>query len=131
MKTCGTTTLLLCLPYFLQILEEIKMDVEFFFFRHKNFSWPELQLWPHGNFNEEIEYLDKYFKDGKAQIIGSNELDSWHIYIADYRKNKKTEEVTIEILMNDLDKKVMQQFFKTKKNIRRNNKRFWNRRSFK
>jgi len=89
MKTCGTTTLLLCLPYFLQILNELELKIKYFFFRHKNFTWPELQMFPHGNFNEEIEFLDKYFDNGKAQIIGSNQQDKWYTYIADSRENKK------------------------------------------
>jgi S-adenosylmethionine decarboxylase len=66
MKTCGTTTLLLCLPYLFELLEEHKFEVLFFFFRHKNFTWPELQLFPHGNFEEEIEYLNNFFENGKG-----------------------------------------------------------------
>jgi len=31
MKTCGTTTLLLCLPFFLQLLKDLTMEIQFFF----------------------------------------------------------------------------------------------------
>jgi len=62
--------------------------------------------------------LDQYFENGKAQIIGSNQLDKWYTYIADYRENKKTKEINLEILMNNLDKKVMQQFFKGEKTVK-------------
>jgi S-adenosylmethionine decarboxylase len=92
------------------------MKIDFFFFRHKDFTWPELQLWPHGNFDEEIKFLDQYFKNGNGQVLGSYKNDQWYCYIEDNRKEKKNEEVTFEVLMHQLDTKAMSLFYK-KENV--------------
>eukprot|EP01027_Heterolobosea_sp_BB2_P025290 GEZU01038809.1.p1 GENE.GEZU01038809.1~~GEZU01038809.1.p1 ORF type:complete len:399 (+),score=111.24 GEZU01038809.1:342-1538(+) len=139
-KTCGTTTLLRCIPKLLKIAEETDMRVEFVFFSRKNFVFPGKQLFPHTSFDDEIAWLDQYF-EGTGYTIGPLKGDHWYLYIADYSDNRRPSsdsddeesvsprrlpaassdnttftlrkpETTIEVMMQDLDPKVMQQFIK-------------------
>ena len=49
-KTCGTTTLLRLLPPLLVETRRRGMELEWVGYMRKNFSFPRLQLFPHGGF---------------------------------------------------------------------------------
>lgn len=56
LKTCGTTTPLLCLEPLLHLVEQYAnfTCVEDLFYSRKNYKRPELQVTPHQNFEQEV-----------------------------------------------------------------------------
>lgn len=135
LKTCGTTTPLECLSELLQLVQRYAgfTQVEDVFYSRKNFKRPDLQKDPHRSFQREVAYLDKFFKDGVGYCLGSSDLDCWFLYTLqepkeisynnnndarlDYLSEEKLKvepDQTLEVLMTDLDPKVMSIF--TKKN---------------
>jgi S-adenosylmethionine decarboxylase len=73
LKTCGTTTPLLCLGDLLKLAKcYAGFDtVEDVFYSRKNFERPDLQLKPHRSFIQEAALLDEMFADGAAYCMGS------------------------------------------------------------
>jgi S-adenosylmethionine decarboxylase len=118
LKTCGTTTLLHTIEPLITIAKELNMTIEFVMYSRKNFVFPEHQPSPHKNFNEEVEYLNKYFPHGSGYIIGPLSEDHWYLFTADYRDlttrvSLRAPDQTFEVLMHDLDQDRMKQFYCT------------------
>mmetsp|Transcript_15894 Transcript_15894/g.62107 ORF Transcript_15894/g.62107 Transcript_15894/m.62107 type:complete len:351 (+) Transcript_15894:249-1301(+) len=115
-KTCGTTTLLHCVPTLLQYAKSVNLEVDHVTYSHKNFERPERQLAPYsGDFTEEVGLLNKWF-DGQGYVLGPLNGDRWFIYVADVTKLASSPdevEQTVEILMSDLNPKAMKMFFKS------------------
>lgn len=134
LKTCGTTTPLLCLkPLFLLAEQYAGMvDVENVFYSRKNFKRPDLQITPHQTFDQEVgsrqrrsEYflidrffsrqvalLDTYFPDGAAYCLGPVNRDCWYLYtlnpvVDNCPIDNPEPDQTLEILMTDLDPDIM------------------------
>lgn len=133
LKTCGTTTPLQCLKPLLQMAFEISgySEIEELFYSRKNFKKPELQISPHRGFEEEVAFLDQFFDDGRAYCLGSVNRDCWYLYTLSRRGNEALvnemsngnnvliesfdvpdPDQTIEVLMTDLDPKIMALFTK-------------------
>lgn len=133
LKTCGTTTPLACLKPLLQLAEQIGYhEVSDVFYSRKNFTRPELQLFPHRGFCEEVEFLDTIFEEGRSYCLGSLNHECWYLYtLSQPRRNglinnsprKLTRQIhlassytepdqTIEILMQNLDPQIMDIFTK-------------------
>jgi S-adenosylmethionine decarboxylase len=116
-KTCGNTTLLECLPLLMVYSAELNLAVEAVSYSHKNFLAPQRQLEGYRSFETELEILNKYF-DGKPFILEptqeNNLADRWFIYQSFPKCQSKLtgSDQKIEIIMTELDKKVMHQFFK-------------------
>jgi len=113
LKTCGTTTLLRTIPKLLDYARTCHLTPEWVFFARRNFIFPGKQLFPHINFDSEIQYLNNYF-DGTAYVLGPLSGDHWYLYIADYVDRPAVYETdqTLEIMMTELDPTVMKQFYK-------------------
>ena len=117
LKTCGTTTPLECLPDLNKLVKTYAgFDaIENIFYSRKNFTRPELQLVQHRSFEREVALLDEMFPDGAAYCMGTLNRDCWYLYtlnplgrcISDLEPDQ-----TIEILMQDLDPKIMAKFSK-------------------
>jgi len=127
LKTCGTTTPLQCLKPLLALVEKYAgfTKVEDVFYSRKNFKRPDLQKDPHRTFQNEVAYLNNFFPDGRGYCLGSSEGDCWYLYTIGStkapQKNDFSEAVkdpdcdadqTLEVLMSDLDPKVMSIFTK-------------------
>jgi S-adenosylmethionine decarboxylase len=113
-KTCGTTTLLECLPLLTDLASEENLKIDYVTYSHKNFLSPHLQRTDYRSFEAEIDLLNKTFP-GHGHILGPITGDRWFIYVADLRKEvaaKEEAEQTIEIIMSQLDKSSMKQFYK-------------------
>lgn len=112
-KTCGTTTLLACLPKLLEIAGCCNLTVEFVMFSRKNYLFPDKQKDIHKHWDEEVKYLNTIF-DGTSYIIGPTSGDHWYLYLADYSEPTRiiTPEVTLEIMMHNLDAGVAAQFYR-------------------
>jgi S-adenosylmethionine decarboxylase len=83
LKTCGTTTLLYAVPKLLELAKEYCgfEKVWRVFYSRKAFMFPERQVGPHRSWEDEIEFLDKYFDGGSSYKIGSGLHDQWHLYL--------------------------------------------------
>ncbi|XP_025829596.1 S-adenosylmethionine decarboxylase proenzyme isoform X4 [Agrilus planipennis] len=119
LKTCGTTTPLLCLQPLLLLVEQYAgfTDVEDVFYSRKNYKRPDLQAAPHRDFYQEVTLLDAIFPHGSAYCLGSMNRDCWYLYTLNPpRTNALSSETepdpdqTLEILMTDLDPDVMSIF---------------------
>lgn len=107
-------------------------EIEDLFYSRKNYKKPELQVSPHRGFEEEVAFLDQFFDDGRAYCLGSINRDCWYLYTLSRRgvsealvnemslaNNLLIESLqvpdpdqTIEVLMTDLDPKIMEIFTK-------------------
>jgi len=88
LKTCGTTTPLLCLDALFKLVKEYAgfEKVEDFFYSRKNYKRPELQIGPHQNFQQEVAILDQFFPDGAAYCFGAVNKD-WVVNSTGTRSN--------------------------------------------
>lgn len=118
LKTCGQTTLLHALPKLLQYAAGVGLtDIQEMFFSRHHLGRPEEQHYPHKSFNDEVEYLDRYF-DGKAFSLGRiNDNDTCYLYTLDNHHESlpvpEQADQTLEILMSELDPMAMKPFYKS------------------
>ncbi|XP_066260967.1 S-adenosylmethionine decarboxylase proenzyme isoform X2 [Euwallacea similis] len=123
LKTCGTTTPLLCLEPLLLLAEQYAAftEVEDLFYSRKNYKRPDLQVSPHQHFDQEVALLDTLFPDGAAYCLGAINRDCWYLYTlnpAIHRGRQRPllsttdADQTLEILMTDLDPEIMSIFTK-------------------
>lgn len=117
LKTCGTTTLLRCIPKLLEYADSCELAVEFVMFSRKNFIFPDQQIYPHNNWKVEVDFLNTIF-DGTDYILGPQSQEHWNLYIADYHDEDtyRSSEQTFELMMRDLDPHAAQQFYLNEKN---------------
>ncbi|CAB4252651.1 similar to Saccharomyces cerevisiae YOL052C SPE2 S-adenosylmethionine decarboxylase, required for the biosynthesis of spermidine and spermine [Maudiozyma barnettii] len=136
MKTCGTTTTLFCLEEVFKQVESLlnwkcNIDNDKFspykvFYSRRSFMFPSKQRSIHRNWNDEVDYLNKFFTNGKSYTVGrSDQGTHWNLYVTDTNKsslvNDDTEchetnnyeydnDETVEILMTGLNHKCADQF---------------------
>ncbi|XP_003744647.1 S-adenosylmethionine decarboxylase proenzyme [Galendromus occidentalis] len=117
LKTCGTTTLLCCVEALLYIVNQFTGfdKVRDVFYSRKNYMRPELQDKPHSSFEEEAAALDTYFKDGNAYCLGSINRDCWYLYTLQGHHINRADQ-TLELIMQDLDPRVMSIFTQAESN---------------
>jgi S-adenosylmethionine decarboxylase len=134
LKTCGTTTLLRAVPFILEMAKKycgftVIGDV---FYSRRNFFYEFKQKEPHGSFQDEVKFLDKIF-DGSAYILGKKNAEHWYLYLTDkgdFHNNSAQyapsplptislaavknpqPDFTLEVLMTELDRDIMRQFYK-------------------
>ncbi|GBG29355.1 S-adenosylmethionine decarboxylase proenzyme [Hondaea fermentalgiana] len=118
-KTCGTTTLLRCLPLLLKVAESRGLELQWIGYTRKNFIFPDDQEFPHSSFAQEIEYTKKCrgpqggALNGGAYILGDLLADHWYVYVADYCGDaNQSSERNVNIMMYDLDIDVCQGFYR-------------------
>ncbi|KAJ3965764.1 S-adenosylmethionine decarboxylase [Lentinula raphanica] len=132
LKTCGTTLNLLGLPRILDIAaDHANMhSVYQCFYSRKSFMFPERQLGPHRDWQQEVQFLDNIFRNGAAYNVGKVNGDHWLLYMTtpsnDLGAPRSSShsvpppviehvfpDYTIEILMSDLSPEARQPFFST------------------
>lgn len=110
LKTCGNTTLLHAVKPLFEMVDDFfpGNQVMAFFYSHRNFQKPQLQLHPHRSFEEEVRYLDEIFDDGAAYVLGRMNRDAWYLYtVCEPQLPSEHLDQTLEILMTDLDPEIM------------------------
>lgn len=138
LKTCGTTTLLCAVKYILECAKKYcaLSQIADVFYSRRNYLNEHAQREPHGAFHDEVRYLDQIF-DGSAYILGKRNGDHWYLYLTDkdeVHDNSSSDslggkrlpshkpvppvmpsspEYTLEILMTQLDRGCMKQFYKS------------------
>ncbi|KAL0580349.1 spermidine resistance protein [Marasmius crinis-equi] len=126
LKTCGTTLNLLGLPRILEIAatQANMPSVYRCFYSRKSFMFPERQLGPHRDWAQEVEFLDRIFKNGSAYTIGKVNGDHWLLYITGIFDEPSYSapsippspntgdfpDFTIEILMSDISPRIREPF---------------------
>jgi S-adenosylmethionine decarboxylase len=133
-KTCGTTTLLSCLPKLFELAarpecmllnENGVLDIDYVFYSRKAFIFPELQPHPHRDWGQEVGYLKQFFRDGSAYSSGRTNGDQWFCYVwespSQYFPSNSLVTInpdhTFEILMSDLDKECAERFYQKSTDI--------------
>lgn len=89
LKTCGTTTTLLCLEKLFQLAQiylgwnQSFDSIYRVFYSRRSFMFPERQLEIHQSWDNELNYLNKFFnkKTSKAYVVGDLSNDHWYLYI--------------------------------------------------
>ncbi|XP_065208129.1 S-adenosylmethionine decarboxylase proenzyme isoform X2 [Planococcus citri] len=126
LKTCGTTTPLQCVKLLLILVQHYSgfHEVQKVFYSRKNFKRPHIQHTIYKDFKQEVAFLDSCFKSKGIGYCIDNGDDRWYLYSLHaeeiYNNNFSDEasvdepDQTIEILMSDLDEKVMNNFRKDK-----------------
>jgi len=137
-KTCGTTTLLFCLEKLIEYASLCNTKINYMIFSRKNYNFPDKQIYPHRNFDSEIQYLDGLFSKGNPLTLGPDSTcgDYQLVYFvkneqnpapkaadpsSEYKAlaprsnpvNGMMDNPTIEILMSELDRDAMSHFYKT------------------
>jgi len=113
-KTCGTTTLLKCIPKLLEYTIAMELGVELVRYSRKNFLFPHKQAYPHLRWSDEVDYLNTIF-DGNAYVLGPLTESHWYLYLADYserRNHSKQPEITLEVMMHDLEPQAAKRFYR-------------------
>ena len=107
-KTCGTTTLLMCLPRLLELAQKLLLRVEWVAYTRKDFQFPQAQKYPHRGPKEEISYLKELFPEGSAFLMGPVTGDHWLVFVADYMDRATTVCVdrTLDMMMFGIDEEV-------------------------
>ena len=129
LKTCGTTTLLRCLPRLIEMAanEEktgVSGEVDFVFYSRKSFMFPDRQVFPHTDWKDEVKVLESIFYGGAAYSVGKTNGDSWYCYVWEDRSHRvepvpddgldhSVGDHTLEILMTDLCQEAAQTFYKS------------------
>jgi S-adenosylmethionine decarboxylase len=132
-KTCGTTTLLFCLEKLIEYATLCNTKINYLIFSRKNYNFPEKQIYPHKNFDSEIQYLDGVFSHGNPLTLGPDSTceDYQLVYFVknepksvasdpstEYKSisqssNGMMDNPTVEVLMSQLDIEAMANFYKT------------------
>jgi len=113
-KTCGTTTLLNCIPKLLEFATALDLSVELVMYSRKNFLFPHKQMYPHLNWSDEVDFLNNIF-DGTDYVLGPLTQSHWYLYLADYsdhRSSMDTKDLTLEIMMHDLERSAASRFYR-------------------
>lgn len=120
LKTCGTTTTLLCFDKLIDLIKEF-CDLNFnklefkniyrIFYSRRSFIFPDKQKSIHKSWDSELIHLNNYFNEetNKSYILGDiNSNNNWYLYINgtnefEDKKVDNNNDITIELLMTDLD----------------------------
>lgn len=104
MITCGKTTLVDAAPEFLNILD--RDQVAFAFYERKSFMFPQEQP---SDFEDDVGRLLEFFA-GKSYRLGPANDDHVHVFYAPNTHDTPKKDVTLQVLMHDLDPGVMEIF---------------------
>ena len=122
LKTCGTTTTLIGIPKILELAAQYagftdKQPWRVFYSR-KAFMFPEMQLHPHGSWDDEVKYLNGVFDNGGSYLVGNLSADHWHLFTTDpafehvpTHVDCAFQDETMEVLMTHLSPQHAAQFF--------------------
>ena len=119
LKTCGTTTLLRCVATLIELGRKIGLEIDWLGYNRKNFSFPGDQMFPHGSFHQELDYLYSHRTlcdrlDGDGYTLGPVTSDHWFVFVADHTKRCDLENDTdrvLNIMMFDIDQDVARKFY--------------------
>ncbi|EJS41786.1 spe2p [Saccharomyces arboricola H-6] len=122
LKTCGTTTTLFCLDKLFQTIEQElswnlhktpdgKYKLFKVFYSRRCFLFPCKQAAIHQNWADEVDYLNRFFDNGKSYSVGRNDKSNhWNLYVTETdhsvpqaKECIEDDDETFEVLMTELD----------------------------
>ncbi|XP_052200593.1 S-adenosylmethionine decarboxylase proenzyme-like [Diospyros lotus] len=118
LKTCGTTKLLLSIPQILKLAGSLSLQVDSVKYSRGTFIFQNSQPAPHRSFAEEVSFLNGFFENGYAFVLGDPAAPKrlWHIYSASVKSQPsikhQTAVITLEMCMTGLDRSKAAMFFK-------------------
>ncbi|GBG66902.1 hypothetical protein CBR_g72657 [Chara braunii] len=131
MKTCGTTALLRAVPYLLKCAARLGLQSCGCKYTRGTFMFPAAQPYPHGSFQQEVEFLDRHFGSlgagGRWFVLGDHGVfPRWHVYHAESDVSAAIESeqekrgflkpreptFTLEMCMTELNRQLAKQFWK-------------------
>ncbi|SCU94606.1 LANO_0E07338g1_1 [Lachancea nothofagi CBS 11611] len=97
LKTCGTTTTLFCLEELFRVVKE-HLDWNFcqkgkvnpykVFYSRRCFMFPKKQQGIHQNWDDETQYLNKFFSNGKSYLVGRlGQANHWSLYVTETNRD--------------------------------------------
>jgi len=119
LKTCGTTTLLRCLALVIELGRRLDLELDWVGYSRKNFNFPSDQQFPHGSFDQELDYLYSHGKlcqklDGNGYTLGPITSDHWFVFVADKTIRSQVPHLdndrVLNIMMFDIDPSVANLF---------------------
>jgi S-adenosylmethionine decarboxylase len=133
LKTCGTTTLLFCLAMLSEYAKSCNTWIKYLIFSRKNYNFPDKQIYPHKNFESEVQYLNQIFPKGSPHALGPDTTNGDYqlVYFTknhsvgnqiqesdlEFRSEAIEYQPTVEILMSALDADAMSNFYRNEKFI--------------
>jgi S-adenosylmethionine decarboxylase len=127
LKTCGTTTLLFVLTMLSEYATSCNTWIKYLVFSRKNYNFPDKQVYPHKNFESEVQYLNNIFPQGSPNALGPDTTNGDYQLVYFTKTNldipldsslaEKNLEYspTIEIMMSQLDVDAMSSFYRNEK----------------
>jgi S-adenosylmethionine decarboxylase len=78
--------------------------------------FPDRQLFPHTDWNDEVNYMDQFFDNGAAYMVGKTNGNHWYCFLYESSNNPipapDEKDYTLEILMTQLDEDNSKMFIK-------------------
>jgi len=131
LKTCGTTTLLRCLALLIELGRRLDLELDWCGYSRKNFNFPTDQQFPHGSFDQELDYLYSHRKlcqklNGNGYTLGPVTSDHWFVFVADQTIRSQVPHLdndrVLNIMMFDIDPEMAEIFYCNRyKGIENNN----------
>lgn len=134
LKTCGKTKCLKSIPLILDRIQALYLPIEVscLFYSRKNFAQPEKQddIYCQNNFQPEVKFLDDILADfcsTKAVCLGQITDSRWFMYSAENLNFdpdnfvKNNEDMTLEVIMTDCNRSVMNHFYEDPEHLDRQN----------
>ncbi len=106
MMTCGRTVLIKAVPEILKIIN--RDQISLLFYERKNLVYPQHQP---SDFREDAAYLDNFFP-GQVKRLGPADSDHVHVFSATNIPVPQIQDVTLQLLMHDIDSELITQFQK-------------------
>lgn len=110
LKTCGTTEPIGAVPCILAAAQSQGLEVKSGMYCHMDFKFPKAQSPSYRSFDSERDLLQCYFSNAVSTKLVSGDNPAWNVYTHDIPTIS-----CLEVLMYDLDRDVMDQFYKKDK----------------
>ncbi|AAZ11999.1 S-adenosylmethionine decarboxylase [Trypanosoma equiperdum] len=113
--TCGTITLLNCVPLICEAVSTVCGEVEWVSFMHKNYSFPWEQKGPHLSMAEEFKTLRSHFPSGQPFIFGPIDSDHYFLYFhSDVVQPSCSDDAQLSMTMYGLDRNQTKHWYSDK-----------------
>jgi len=116
-KTCGITRLLHAVKPIIQLAQDYANMpiVQDFFYSRRVYLRPDEQKGIHKGFQMEAAFLNIIIPGGRTYVLGAKKEEQWYLFSLTHpNSSTPSNDVTLEILMSNLDESTMTNFTKKK-----------------
>ena len=119
-KTCGTTVPLGGVPAIIAAARRLGLVAVDMTYSRGSFLFPEKQLYPHNDIDEEFEYLRAFQIDegsgveGESCVLGSPESSYWLVHKKRFEEGSEDQMsmIMIDVIMTGLSKEARSRYFR-------------------